>query len=225
MTPARSRAFAVDLAIYIAVMFLVREIYYERIGFIANGLIWSLSTLAIASWRMKVRGVTWRELGLCKPQSYKKALIATGVILALVPITMIAFELIKDQVPALSPDGSEAAAVSRFGNLAGNWTLFLTIIPFIWVESFLEEILDRGFLMNWIERLFSKSWLATALAVILQAAIFGFRHSYDLSARSITVGIIGLVMGIGYVAFGRNLWPLVVAHCVLNTMSMMRKVV
>ena len=50
--------------------------------------------------------------------------------------------------------------------------------------------------------------------------IFGFRHSYDLSERSITVGLIGLAMGIGYVAVGRNLWPLILAHGSLNTISM-----
>ncbi|MBT5872898.1 MAG: CPBP family intramembrane metalloprotease, partial [Candidatus Latescibacteria bacterium] len=83
---------------------------------------------------------------------------------------------------------------------------------------------DRGFLMNWIERMFSSTLTATVLAVILQAAIFGFRHSNDFSERSITVGLIGLAMGIGYVAFGRNLWPLILAHCALNTMSMLDRV-
>ena len=73
--------------------------------------------------------------------------------------------------------------------------------------------------MNWFEKLFSKTSIATILAVLLQASIFGFRHSYDLSERSITVGLIGLVMGIAYVKFGRNLWPLIIAHCFLNTMS------
>ena len=43
-------------------------------------------------------------------------------------------------------------------------------------------------------------------AVIIQAARIGFRHSYDLSEKSITVGLIGLIMGIAYMAFGRNLW-------------------
>ena len=78
--------------------------------------------------------------------------------------------------------------------------------------------------MNWLERLVSKSNFATIFAVIAQAAIFGFRHSNDFSERSITVGLIGLVMGIGYVAFGRNLWPLIIAHCLLNTMSMVERV-
>ena len=92
------------------------------------------------------------------------------------------------------------------------------------IESFLEELLDRGFLLNWLERLFSKTSFATVIAVLLQAAIFGFRHSNDLSERSITVGIIGLIMGIAYVKFGRNLWPLIIAHCILNTMSMLERV-
>lgn len=61
------------------------------------------------------------------------------------------------------------------------------------------------------------------LAVLLQASIFGFGHSHELSERSITVGLIGLVMGITYVKFGRNLCPLIIAHCVLNTMSMIEK--
>ena len=72
--------------------------------------------------------------------------------------------------------------------------------------------------------MFSSTLLATVLAVILQAAIFGFRHSNDLSERSITVGLIGLAMGVGYVVFGRNLWPLILAHCALNTSSMLDRV-
>ena len=79
--------------------------------------------------------------------------------------------------------------------------------------------------MNWFERLFSKTSFATILAVVFQAVIFGFRHSYDLSERSITVGLIGLIMGIAYMAFGRNLWPLIIAHCILNTMSMLERVI
>ena len=92
------------------------------------------------------------------------------------------------------------------------------------LQSALEELLDRGFLITWFEQLLAKTSFATSIAVLLQAMIFGFRHSYVLSERSITVGIIGLVMGIAYVKFGRNLWPLIIAHCILNTMSMIGKI-
>ena len=61
-------------------------------------------------------------------------------------------------------------------------------------------------------------------ALFATVFIFGFRHSNDFSERSITVGLIGLAMGIGYVVFGRNLWPLIIAHCTLYTMSMLDRV-
>jgi hypothetical protein len=76
---SRPQAFFIDLVIYLSVMFLVREVYFPKIGFIANGLLWSLTTLAVATWRMRARGVSWKDLGLCKPRNYKVALIWTGV--------------------------------------------------------------------------------------------------------------------------------------------------
>lgn len=218
-------AFFVDLAIYLPVVFLIREVYFPSLGFMANGLFWSFTGLAVAAWRMKARGVAWAELGLCKPSHIKNLAIATVVTLGMAIGSIVIFEILKDQFMwDLSPDTSSDGAVSKFGNLENNWILFFSILPVIWLESFLEEILDRGFMMNWIERMFSSTILATILAVIFQAIIFGFRHSNDFSERSITVGLIGLGMGVGYVLFGRNLWPLILAHCVLNTVSMLDRV-
>ncbi|ETN93964.1 CPBP family intramembrane glutamic endopeptidase [Zhouia amylolytica] len=214
-----------DLIIYISVMFLIREVYLPKVGFIANGLFWSLTTLIIASWRMKVRGVNWKDLGLIKPKSMWRTLGVSVIIFVSVMIAIILFELLKDQLPfSLASDTSSESSASKFGDLKGNWIQFFIIIPFVWLESMLEELLDRGFLMNWIEKLFSSTSFATIIAVLLQAIIFGFRHSNDLSERSITVGLIGLVMGIAYVKFGRNLWPLIIAHCILNSMSMIERV-
>ena len=225
LSESKSHMFFMDLALYLAVMFLIREVYFSSFGFIANGLFWSLSTLVVATWRMKARGVSWANLGLCKPKQFKTVVVATGAIFGMAIGSIIIFQMLNDQFSwNLAPDTSNEDAASKFGNLKNNWGWFFSIIPFIWLESFLEEVLDRGFLMNWIERMFSSTHLATVLAVVLQAVIFGFRHSNDFSERSITVGLIGLAMGVGYVVFGRNLWPLILAHCVLNTMSMMDRV-
>jgi hypothetical protein len=218
------KGFLIDLVLYIAVMFLVREVYFSKLGFIANGLYWSLTTLVVATWRMRARGVSWKDLGLKRPEHIGKTLGLSVLIFIGAMVAVIAFSILKDLLPwSLAADTSSEAAVSKFG-LKDNWGQFFLIIPFVWLESMLEEMLDRGFLMNWIERLFSMTSFATVIAVVLQAAIFGFRHSNDLSERSITVGLIGLVMGIAYVKFGRNLWPLIIAHCILNTMSMADRV-
>ncbi len=206
-------------------MFLVREITIPDVGFITNGLFYSFTTLIVATWRMKVRGVTWKELGLRKSKNFLKTLGVSALILISVIASIVIFEIVKDHLPfSIVADTSSEGAVSKFGDLKGNWPHFFSIIVFIWIESMLEELLDRGFLMNWLERLFSKTSFATIFAIILQAALFGFRHSYDLSARSISVGIIGLIMGIAYMYFGRNLWPLIIAHCLINSMSMLERV-
>lgn len=217
--------FVFDLAIYISVMFLIREVYFSQFGFMTNGLFWSFTTLVVAASMMRFRHVSWRELGLCKPQSIKKTLLVTAFIIAFAIALIMLFQIVKDQLGLqVAPDTSHEKAASKFGDLAGNWGLFFSIIPVIWLQSTLEEVLDRGFLINWIERALASTWFATAVAVLMQAAIFGFRHSYDLSERSITVGLIGFAMAIGYVCFGRNLWPLIIAHCIFNTMSMIDRV-
>ena len=208
----------IDLAIYITVMFAIRELYFEQFSFIINGLMWSFTCLLIAMWRMHARGVTWKNLGLVKPTNYKKTALVTGGILAATVVTIVSFNILKDNFnwfPVVEVvETSTEPTVSKFGDLKGNWLLFFSIMPMILIESSLEELLDRGFLMNWFEKLFSNTWFATVIAVLLQAAIFGFRHSYDFSSRSVTTGLIGLVMGIAYVAFGRKLWPLILAHCI-----------
>jgi len=217
--------FLLDLTIYIAIMFLIREVYFSQYNFITNGLFWSFTTLLVATILMRIRGVTWKEIGIFKPKNYIKSLIASIFIFAFIVISIIIFQNIIEYLDLdVAPDLSGEQASTKFGNLSGNWGLFFTIIPFILLQSMLEEVLDRGFLINWIEKSLSSTWAATIIAVLVQAVIFGFRHSYDLSERSITVAIIGLAMGIGYVAFGRNLWPLIIVHCLLNTMSMIDRI-
>ena len=221
----QTKHFLIDLLLYLSVMFLVREISIPNAGFLTNGLFYSFTTLAVAMWRMHARGITWKNLGLRKPKNIGKMLLHSAIILAATFVSLLVFHVfIKDNL-SITPDTSSATAVSKFGDLKGNWSHFFLIIPVILIESMLEELLDRGFLMNWLERLFSKTWFATVFAVFVQAVIFGFRHSYDISERSLTVFLIGLVMGIAYVVFGRNLWPLIIAHCLLNTFSMIDRVI
>lgn len=110
MNPSRSAAagpgaFLFDLALYLPVMFLVREVYFPSIGFILNGLFWSLTTLALATWRMRVRGISWANLGMCRPKSIKAAAIAGVAILGMAIGSIVLFQIIHEQIPlGLAPD-------------------------------------------------------------------------------------------------------------------------
>lgn len=213
------------LILYLIVMFAIREIWFADLPFMANGLFWSFTTLILASLLMRERGVSWPDLGLRRPDSIKKTLFLSLAIPLLAVAFIAAYNILKNMLGLdLAPDTSTSEAPAKFGELKDNYLHLMMILPIVWLQSALEEILDRAFLITWIERVFSSTLFATILAVLLQAVIFGFRHSYDLSDRSITVALIGLAMGIAYVAFGRNLWPLIFAHCLLNTMSMIERV-
>jgi hypothetical protein len=150
MDPPRSReassgAFFVDLVLYLPLMFLIREVYFPSLGFIFNGLFWSLTTLAFATWRMRARGITWADLGLCRPKNIKTAVIATLFILGMAIAFIVAFEIINEQFQSgIAPDTSNESAAQKFGTLKGSWALFFAITPLIWLESFLEEVGMHG---------------------------------------------------------------------------------
>lgn len=208
----------VDLIIFLSIMFLVRTVHFDSLGFWGNALFKTISTVGVATLLLYYRKQSWRDLGLKAPNNYLKMLVIVAVILIGTVASIMIFEIFfRDLFPA-----SEASTESNsvFSQLKDNVPYFFSIIIFVWIESMLEELQDRGFSLNRFESLIAKAPISTILAVLFQAAIFGFRHSYDFSPRSITTGLIGLVFGVVYVLSGRNLWPLIIAHIILNTMSM-----
>ncbi len=216
----------VDLGLFLATMFLIRTIYVPGVGYMGNVLINSLTTVAVATWLLHLRGESWRSLGLRRPESLVKMVGVVTFTLGLVIVSIIFFEAVISQyLPASASNDSIAERPdSRFHGVEGNIVYFFSIIFLVWLESALEELQDRAFLLTRLERLFSFTPLSLVLAVIGQAVIFGFRHSPSHgTSGAITTGIIGLVFGIAYVAFGRNLWALIIAHCFLNSISMIER--
>ena len=215
----------IDLIIFLSVMFFIRTLYFSGIGFYGNGLVNTVATLSVATVLLHLRGQSWKTMGLTKPKSYLKVLGIAAVTFIATFGSIIFFEIfLRDILFAVIPSDPPKSSGDRFPNMKGRIAFFLGVIIIVWIESCLEELQDRGFSLNRFEDLLSKIPFSIVFAVIIQAAIFGFRHSPSHGlAGSIVVGIIGLVFGIVYVVSGRNLWPLIIAHCFLNTISMMDK--
>lgn len=216
----KPKHFLFDLIIYIAIMFLIRETSIPNSHYLVTGFLYSITTLVVATLQMWRRGVTWKSIGLRKPENFQKTLVKAVVIVITIIITIVVFNLIEDAFPFVKKTVTENTGLHASIKDV-NYTYFFSIIIFVWIQSALEELLERAFLITWLEGLFEKIPFRTALAIIIQACIWGFRHSYDISERSITVALIGIIMGIAYVKFGRNLWTVIIAHCVMNTISML----
>ncbi|WP_074410418.1 CPBP family intramembrane glutamic endopeptidase [Aquimarina megaterium] len=214
-------SFLFDLIIYITIMFLIRETFIPNTHYLVTGFLYSGTTLLVATWQMKRKGVTWKSLGLIRPKNIAITFLKAGIIFITIITTLLVFNLIQDSFLVVK-ESSEAAKGTNTGySLSnGDYGYFFSVILFVWLQSALEELLERGFLITWIEGMFSNLKFRTAIAIIIQACIWGFRHSYDISERSISVALIGIIMGIAYVKLNRNLWPVIIAHCAMNTMSM-----
>lgn len=208
----------IDLILFLSVMFLVREIQIDSLGPWGYTLFKSFTTVGLATLLLYLRKQSWKDLGLTKPNHLLKSLGVAVIILVGTIVSILIFEAFLRDLIFTEPES--VSTLESLNEQEDYLSYFFSIIIFVWIESFLEELQDRGFALNRWESLLGKLPLATVFAVLFQAAVFGFRHSYDFSPRSITTGLIGLVFGAVYVLTGRNLWPLIIAHIILNTMSM-----
>ncbi|MBC8506628.1 MAG: CPBP family intramembrane metalloprotease [Anaerolineales bacterium] len=179
------------------------------------GLTVSLVILWVVSRR---RGVGWSYFGLTSPKSWFLTILKSlGVALAVLLTVKLIINPIMNALP-----NAGVQDLSRFEYLRGDLPNLIIMLVNIWITAaFLEEFLFRGYLMNRLLDLFgSQSRLAWVIALVGQAVIFGLVHAYQSPIGMFKVGMIGLVFGLSYLVVGRNLWPLILAHGLIDSLDM-----
>lgn len=172
--------------------------------------------IAVASIVLKLRGTSWREIGLGRPKSWLRT--------ALLGIAALVGAIVVMNVPvaiALNLAGAATAPpdISRFSPLAGNLPLMLLYVALAWTTiAFGEEMLFRAFLTSWLGRVFQHPRLGWALAVIGSGLAFGLAHFQEGPMGIVSNGAFGLLFGAIYVVTQRNLWVTIIAHGLLNTL-------
>lgn len=157
-------------------------------------------------------GLTWRDLGFLRRMPLRRFLglsIGAAVLVIVLGGFVIAPLLRLAGLPP--PDPSLLVEVIE-GDLT-NYLLFL--IPVSWGSAaFGEELLLRGFLFNRFAILYGSTG-----ALVLQALVFSLGHAYQGVGGILTLFAVGLVLGWFYLRAGRNLWPVIVAHGLIDTFS------
>ena len=179
------------------------------------GLIISLFLLWVAS---RLRGASWVDFSLTRPKSwFRTVLLSLGVALAVLGTVVMIINPVMNAIPNLPPQD-----LSRFDFLTGSLPNLIIQLVAVWITAaFLEEFLFRGYLMNRIIDLQGKETkIAWVIALAGQAVIFGLVYSQQGPGRMYKVGVIGLVFGLSYLVVGRNLWPLILAHGLIDSLDM-----
>lgn len=204
-----------DLLVTLLFIALVNFTVYQ-ITWVYAGPITALFAIVLTTMILRRRGISWGDLGLRRPKSIWITLaqmivtfVGTGVVL-----------YFAYQFAGLYFEKAETT-VSRFGDMEGNLPLYLWWVLLGWIcGGFFEEMLFRGFFINRVETMLGRHWLSTTVAIVFQAAIFGLIHFYYQGAfGAITIFAAACFIGFCYVLFGRNLWPLILSHGLLDTLG------
>jgi len=216
----------IDLTLVIGVLLALKFLLLK------SDAIWSyagpislLASIAVATWCLWRRRENWSSLGLRRPISFSWVLRLTVV--ALVLTIAVDFFAIGLAESLLGPPNDAVQAIDtrfleRFASVPGNLQAYLFWVAIAWIiGGFVEEMLYRGFLFTRFETLFGGVPQAAIIAAFCQAMLFGYQHHYYQGFNGwIVTGAIGLASGILYLAFKRNLWPLIMSHGLSNTIGL-----
>lgn len=166
------------------------------------------------------RGESLSEFGLIKPTQWLKY-IGQGILIFFACMLWDSLgRPIVDPIVASATGTGTHLAEQHFAPLRSNFGLLLYLIPVGWiVGGFSEEFLNRGFIMTRIAQILGETRWAWAVAIVLQAIFFGLGHAYQGPVGIVGIAVGSLITGTAFLLCGRNLWPLIIAHSLQDTLG------
>jgi membrane protease YdiL (CAAX protease family) len=174
-----------------------------------------LLLVGVATLLLRTVGETWRDVGLSKPGFVRTAVLVVVGYLGMSLVYVLITRLL------LLGLGLEPKTLSLFSAVQGDTAEYLYwLVPVAWGSAaFGEELVFRGYLQTRLTRAVGGRGGA-ALALVLQAAIFGALHAYQGLGGAVIAAGAGLVLGLVYIAARRNLWAPILLHGLIDTVSL-----
>jgi len=111
--------------------------------------------------------------------------------------------------------------LEAFDQLKGNPNILVTNLALGWIiGGLMEETIFRGFMLSAFMRHLPNR-IGILIGLIFSSSLFGYMHAYQGISGQILVGLMGLILGIIYVVYKRNLWFVIFTHGFVNTISML----
>jgi uncharacterized protein len=199
--------FLIELALIVAV-YVGRQQHFLKVS--------ATPYLFFVAWMsLRLRGVQWKQVGFTRYRTWATTLLL-GIIYG---VSLELFDLFGKQ-PLLTRLLGRAPDLSGFPAVRGNLKFALVIIALIWIlAAFGEELVYRGYLMNRVSDLGHGTRTAWAVSLLLVSALFGFSHYQQGLTGIIEEGSDGLILGLIYLGYRRNLAVPIVTHGVCDTID------
>lgn len=169
--------------------------------------------LLIAWASLFIRRQNWRAVGLALGPHWL-LLAAVGIAAGL---AFWAFEYFVENPLFLAWFGVHPD-LSDFSGIVGNlWALLIILLLNLILAGFGEEMVWRAYAVSRTAEIFGEGRFAWILAIAAVSGAFGFAHAYQGEAGVTQAAVQGALLGMLYLATGRNLVAPIVAHVTANT--------
>jgi membrane protease YdiL (CAAX protease family) len=171
---------------------------------------------AIALILSRIGPPPWRcEIGLRKPR-HLLATLAGGILSGVVLFFLI--KLFLQHLCEIITHSQRDLSAFDFtrGHLREQFPLIIQVAV---TAGVCEEIIYRGTVISRLQAILPKGRTTKSLVLLFSAAIFGAAHAYQAPAGILVTGLIGLLLGLIYLAFGRLLWPAILMHVTYDLLS------
>jgi membrane protease YdiL (CAAX protease family) len=213
------RVAALTEVIVVLALFILTRNVAAAVGFRFSGALAVVVSVIAIHGLLRRRGATLAGLGFRRPGSWLKTIGLN--ILGVVAVAVVFLFVLE---PLFDRLGVEPSTRDTFGYLVGNpVALAVSLLVLAWgTAAFGEEILTRGFIFNRLADALGGGQAASLLALTLQAVLFGLAHfSYGLRGI-LSSGVIALLLGGIYLLGRRNLWSVIPAHGIIDTISLVQ---
>jgi uncharacterized protein len=177
----------------------------------------SLAGIGVAWLWLRRDGAVAEAFTLGAPRSWNRALLNAGVAALLILAWFQFASALLERLGA--PPLDTALIIDQV--TSGPGALILWIVAVAWFAAgFGEEVLWRGFLMD---RLLRLNGLAGRIwpVILLQALVFALPHAWQSWSGIVVTGAVGVLFGWLRTKTDWNLWPLIIAHAAVDTVSML----
>jgi membrane protease YdiL (CAAX protease family) len=157
---------------------------------------------------IRINGERLSDVGLNRPASVTRTLLYGLLLAAAVFVVVVGLERLGYGANRLGDMVSE---------LKGNPPLLAERVAIsVLVVGPVEEFIFRGFLFLRLTKLFGGSTIAIAVALLLQAGIFGLSHAYQYLYGILLTTFLGIFFALVYLMLRRNLWVILIGHGVYD---------